>query len=256
MKKISYKNKEIGFKVRGEGFPVVFIHGMLMDHQRNKLYTNQLVKSGFKVIEVDIPGHGSSTYWTPRMNTLISSIKKIIDELNIDEYHCAGLSMGANISSELAINDIRVKKTVMVVPVISKRNSSKFFAKMVWKTVTNGKVTPYEFFKNTYKTNTSPDYPREKIESRIEEILSQRWEAFFGGVVWNGQINVAKNIEDLGNKVLVISGKFDQLAPLKYAKKVSTNLKTIPTNHSDITEKILGFGKNNLLVEFFNNKTK
>lgn len=248
---MKYKGKELNFSERGSGFPVVFIHGMLMDHQRDGLYTDSLVSQGFRVIELDIPGHGGSTYWTPKLGELIKSIKHIITRLKIKEYHCAGLSMGANIAGELALKDKRSRKVAMIAPVVSKTHVSKFFARMLVKTIRKGSISLREFFRNTYRTNTSPKYPTAKVEERIDEIFSQRKEAFLSGPLWNGQINAGKNISQLKERCLIISGKRDQLAPPKFAKEFLTNIKIIDANHSDISKKDLGYGKNNLLVKFF-----
>lgn len=248
---IKYKGKELQFSKRGEGFPVVFIHGMLMDHHRDGLYTDSLVSQGFKVIEIDVPGHGGSTYWTPKLGDLIESIKRMITRLKIKEYHCAGLSLGANLAGELALRDKRARKVVMIAPIVSKAHVYKFFAKMIAKTITEGSVSPRKFFRNTYKTNTSPEYPKDKVEKRIDEIFSQRKEAFLSGPLWESQINAGKNISKLKKRCLVISGKRDQLAPAKFAKEFSSNMKIIDVNHSDISKKDLGYGKNNLLVKFF-----
>ena len=253
MKKWPYDGKEIAYELKGKGKPVLFLHGGLTDHTTTGKFVDEIARNGFKVILMDFPAHGQSTYWTPSPKKVVSMIMDFITHLGLTEYYCIGHSMGAIIASELAVRDKRIKKVILLVPVISKWHSFSFFLEIIFRCLLELDISFVNIAKQGYIKNWLPERPGKRIEGRVEEFRRQRREAFLAGPYWAREINVGKNIRRLGRMCLVIAARFDAVAPLKYAERVATNLEVLDRNHSSIRREDFGKGKSNLFVKFFQN---
>ncbi|MFX1300155.1 MAG: alpha/beta fold hydrolase [Promethearchaeota archaeon] len=96
---IENRGVKIHYKVEGSGPALVLIHGGLssLEDWYDVDYVTQL-KDDFKLILVDLRGHGSSEQLDePTMysyDLMVEDIVKILDELDIDKVHVAGFSFG------------------------------------------------------------------------------------------------------------------------------------------------------------------
>lgn len=116
---ISFDNSKIYYEVRGEGIPVVLIHGFSNtgDSWKSAAVYTELQKAGFKVITPDLRGNGRSD--KPRTaegyerDAEAKDIIALIQHLQIKSYHVVGYSRGAIIASRLLILDDKVTKAVL-----------------------------------------------------------------------------------------------------------------------------------------------
>lgn len=250
MEKMPYEGKEVAYKLTGKGKPVLFIHGMLTDHSTTGKFVKEIAKNGFQVIQLDLPAHGGSTYWTRSMKKLIETIKDLITYLGLKRYDCIGHSMGAVIASQLAVSDPRMKKVVLVGPAISKGYASAFFLNVLLECLTEFDLSIPNIVRNFYTKNILPDYSKKVVDDRVAEVMRQRRGAFIGGFSWTMGVDVSENIRKLGKRCLIVAGRFDAVAPLKYAEAVAENLVVLERNHSNLKRKDFGEGKNNIFVRF------
>ncbi len=116
---IAADSVKIYYEVKGEGFPVVLIHGFTGNSQgwkRGKLYADLLAK-GYQVIVMDLRGNGRSdkphTDRAYANNAEAKDVMKLVSELGIKSYDLVGYSRGSIIVSSLLIMDRRVNKAVM-----------------------------------------------------------------------------------------------------------------------------------------------
>src|SRR6185312_564460 len=110
---------KIYYEVKGDGYPVVLVHGFTGTSQgwkRGKLY-GDLLKAGYQVIIMDLPGNGRSdkSYCDDAYadNAEAKDIMGLVTSLNIKSYDVVGYSRGSIIVSSLFILDKRVHKAVM-----------------------------------------------------------------------------------------------------------------------------------------------
>lgn len=91
------------YKIEGEGFPVLLIHGYLENHKMWKDISTELAKN-HKVIMPDLPGHGQSPNYADihSMELDATKIIEILDELKIEKVIVIGHSMGGYITLALA----------------------------------------------------------------------------------------------------------------------------------------------------------
>lgn len=116
----SFDGTKIYYEIRGEGFPVILIHGFSGTGEgwkRGPLYTD-LLNAGYKVIILDQRGNGRSD--KPHTDAAYANdaeAKDIIglaNSLNLKKYDIVGYSRGSIIASRLLVLDKqRVQKAVM-----------------------------------------------------------------------------------------------------------------------------------------------
>ena len=116
----SYDGVKIYYEVKGDGYPVLLIHGFSGTSQgwkRGQLY-GDLLKAGYKVIIIDQRGNGRSdkphTDAGYANDAEAKDIIGLITSLNIKQYNVVGYSRGSIIASRLLVLDSkRLNKTVM-----------------------------------------------------------------------------------------------------------------------------------------------
>ena len=246
-----FKDKELFYKTYGEGPPILFIHGIFMDHKRFENIAKDLMNAGFQVIAVDLPSHGNSTVRTFSTKSLIEILKALMSDLNHESYFSVGVSLGASISSELAVSDNRVKKSVSIFPVTSKQTSTQFLLGCTSDLVKKLNLTPRSFFHKIYRKNTSPEFSEDVIQERIDGIFSQSSNGIISDIVWGSQINSGKNLQKLGNTCLTIAGDKDKLAPKEHLQQICQNLIVIDSNHSDLEPAKLFEKGEHIIARFF-----
>ena len=115
----SFDGTKIYYEVRGQGEPVMLIHGFTGTGESWKkapVYS-LLLQNGFQVITLDLRGNGqsdkpheASAY---EHNAEIKDVMDLASKLRLKKYLVAGYSRGAIIAAELLTKDKRVKKAVL-----------------------------------------------------------------------------------------------------------------------------------------------
>ena len=90
---ISYQDRQVFFKIDGEGFPLVLLHGFCEDHR----IWNDLIPTveNAQIIRIDLPGFGGSE--TPEQASIdhyAAAVKQVLDHLGIRQCLLIGHSMG------------------------------------------------------------------------------------------------------------------------------------------------------------------
>lgn len=115
----SFDHTRIYYESRGEGEPVVLVHGFIVNSnswKQTALYTN-LLQAGYKVILLDLRGNGRSD--KPHDSTAYKNdaeakdIMLLLNKLGIKSYTAIGYSRGSIITARLLVLDKRVKAAVM-----------------------------------------------------------------------------------------------------------------------------------------------
>ncbi len=111
---------EIAYEDRGQGPPILLIHGFASNGRVNwedTGWVKTLLNAGRRVIAIDNRGHGESEklydpalYPAPEM---AEDACRLLDYLELEQADIMGYSMGARIAAFLAINDPgRVKRAI------------------------------------------------------------------------------------------------------------------------------------------------
>jgi pimeloyl-ACP methyl ester carboxylesterase len=96
---------QIGLAVSGRGVPLVVVHGFTAEGFLYAQTLHRLVRKGFKVVAIDMAGHGS-TQGLPanaaRLGDYAELMGRAIEELGIKSAVLAGHSMGGRIVAQVA----------------------------------------------------------------------------------------------------------------------------------------------------------
>jgi len=98
---------EVGVAVCGRGVPLVVVHGFSAEGVPYAQTLSRLVALGFKVVAIDVAGHGA-TLGLPTGAASLSSytelLGKALNHLGVEKAVLAGHSMGGRLVTELAAN--------------------------------------------------------------------------------------------------------------------------------------------------------
>lgn len=115
----SFDGTKIYYEVRGNGKPIVLVHGFIVNSNSWKgaaLYTD-LLKNGYKVIVLDMRGNGKSDKPHNAASYVNDAEAKdiigLMDFLKIKKYSVVGYSRGSIITSRLLLLDTRIKDAVI-----------------------------------------------------------------------------------------------------------------------------------------------
>ena len=102
MANFRYKTHSIFYQIKGEGEPVVFLHGFCSDHTVWDEFADDLAED-YQVLVMDLPGFGTSDV-IPNISIaeIAEILKALLDELGWQKITLIGHSMGGYISMAFA----------------------------------------------------------------------------------------------------------------------------------------------------------
>lgn len=95
MKKIEFQGGHIAYRLEGKGEPVVLLHGFCEDSRVWEDFKQDLLEEKFRVITIDLPGHGqSSPLATASIEGYAAGVLAVLDHLKLSQTVLIGHSMG------------------------------------------------------------------------------------------------------------------------------------------------------------------
>jgi pimeloyl-ACP methyl ester carboxylesterase len=115
----SFDSTKIYYEVHGSGFPVLLVHGFIVNStswKHTALY-DSLLAAGNKVILVDLRGNGRSdkphNEEAYQYDAETKDVMLLIKHLDITQYDVVGYSRGSIITARLLVWDKRIRKAVL-----------------------------------------------------------------------------------------------------------------------------------------------
>lgn len=92
------------YHIKGQGMPIVFIHPFVMGH--NVFQNQEPLAEHYQLIFFDLAGHGRSSRGDDPLtiHLLAAHLKKLLDELGIEQAVVCGYSHGGLVAQEFALN--------------------------------------------------------------------------------------------------------------------------------------------------------
>ena len=105
--RFNWKQYQLAYEVWGnEGVPCLLMHGILMDSEMNRGLARRFVTQGYKVVLLDLLGHGNSDKPTDprehRTDFYAQQGLACLDHLGMDKALIGGVSLGANTALQMA----------------------------------------------------------------------------------------------------------------------------------------------------------
>jgi pimeloyl-ACP methyl ester carboxylesterase len=122
----TWNDHSLAYEVHGEGPRVfVFIPGLLLSAACNRQLARGIAARGHRVVVPELLGHGRSD--APRHATeyrleyLADQVLALLDELGVDEAVVGGVSLGANVTLQLAVtHPERLRAAILEMPVLER----------------------------------------------------------------------------------------------------------------------------------------
>lgn len=103
MKYFTYQDRKIAYLIEGKGTPVLFVHAFGTDSSEWTDFKPEIIKAGYQVITLDLPGFGESEFIeNASIEVMADLIHKLVGALNLDKIIYIGHSMGGYIGMAFA----------------------------------------------------------------------------------------------------------------------------------------------------------
>jgi len=115
---------DLSYEVHGHGQrTVVLMHGILLDAHMNRRLASDLAGLGYRVVLLDLPGHGRSEHPRRasfhRMDAYALHVEALLDHLGVERAAVGGVSLGANVALFSAVRaPERIQALVVEMPVL------------------------------------------------------------------------------------------------------------------------------------------
>jgi pimeloyl-ACP methyl ester carboxylesterase len=102
------------------GIPLILLHQSPTSSVQYSEVMELLIDRGFRPIAVDTPGHGMSDPpdFEPSIKDYAQAIISLLDALDINSCHILGHHTGAQVATEVAILDDRIKSIILNTPLL------------------------------------------------------------------------------------------------------------------------------------------
>lgn len=163
---------------RGEGVPIVLLHGLTATRRYVVMGSRALERSGHRMIAYDARGHGhSSPAPTPDAYTyelLVADLRAVLDELGIERAALAGASMGAHTALRFALdNPARVVALGLITPAFDPQAPTTPDAYTGWDALAHGlRQGGVAGFLDAYNLHAVPERFRDTVATVLHQRLS------------------------------------------------------------------------------------
>ncbi|MEH7121004.1 alpha/beta fold hydrolase [Neobacillus vireti] len=121
-----YKQGKIFYEEKGSGEPLIFIHGVGLDHTMWNQQIDNLSDS-FRVIVYDMLGHGGSEHppGPYSLSQYVEQLSGLLEYLQIEKTHLVGFSMGGMVAQAFALTYKNKLKTLTIMNAVANRTAEQ-----------------------------------------------------------------------------------------------------------------------------------
>lgn len=224
--KTALANPAVSYVDAGSGpQTVLLVHGLASNAGFWRYNIGELARH-FRVIALDLPGYGKSQkgVYAYDMKFYAETIRKLLNDLNIDKVNFVGHSMGGQIGMTLAIEHPEmIDKLILLDPAgieAFERGEGNWLRSVV--TVEGVKLTNEEAIRRNLALNfyTWDDRLEWMVEERTRMAKAKEFDDFAYAVVRSvhGMLEqpTSKKLEKISRPTLIAYGKYDGLIPNPY----------------------------------------
>jgi 3-oxoadipate enol-lactonase len=215
-----YDSAKIHYEVRGQGEPLLLIHGGFLDLSMWDSQIDDLVKAGYQVIRYSDIGHGKTQQGNKEI-VGCAIAKKLLDTLKVKKVTIVGLSWGAMEAMDFALTyPERMNRLVLVSPGLNgaKRGIDSLVTKNteeMFKAVQRGDtlMVAEEFMRSwAYGPRRDKSLVNEDVRNKIKAIILKNLHRHWGGQ-WATLQNppAIERLAEIKSPTLLVLGEHDVL---------------------------------------------
>ena len=216
MSYVSVKGTDIYYEgTIGKTMPIIFVHGAGGSSQR---WSEQLLtlNGQYNTIALDLPGHGKSG---GNLLTSISDMAEFmadfVGSLSLGEFILVGHSMGGAIAQELALQDPKKVRGLILIGTGAKLRVSR----EILGTLAAGRI-PFRDADHLFGSAT-PEHKREAALREMNEVSPAVYLADFNAC---NKFDRLQAIKEIKVPCLIVVGDEDVMTPVKHSQFLQANL--------------------------------
>lgn len=208
-------NIKLNYRVIGEGYPVVFLHGFL---ESNTMWNSIIPKlKGIKAILVELPGHGDSPFYPygeeMSIRNISEDVNEVLNELSISKFSIVGHSLGGYVALDLKSIDENeaIEKIILLNshPWSDSEDKKKERTRVVNIVDHNKLLFLNEAIPNLFR---NPANFKAQVRTQLEEAVKMSEVAIIQALVAMRDRQEAMDVmKSIAQNCLVIQGKHDHL---------------------------------------------
>jgi pimeloyl-ACP methyl ester carboxylesterase len=220
----------LAYEVYGRGErTLIYLHGLLLDSHVNRRLARDLAAEGNRVILLDLPGHGASDKprraSAHRMDAYAQRVFHLMDGLGIDKAVVGGVSLGANVTLQMAMIDpSRLQGMLIEMPVLEQATPVAALIFVPLLTAAHYAAPVMRFV-----TRLAKRLPRERL-GPFDQVLGpllldpEEMVSVLHGILVGPVAPTAEDRQHMTVPSLVIGHASDRLHPLGDAAKLAKQL--------------------------------
>lgn len=215
-------NNILNYRIVGNGYPVVFLHGFLESNAMWEDIVGNLPK--IQAICIELPGHGQSPLLQDSLSliSISKAVKETLESMMIKQFSIVGHSLGGYVALHLAEDPDLTIKTIVLLHSHPWADSEK-------KKIDRDRVVKIvDYNKMLFLKEAIPSlyYNEAQNETQINHLIEDAYQMSEKAITQT--LIAMRNREDKtnvlkkwGKKVQIIQGEFDQLIDAKAMEETS-----------------------------------
>jgi 3-oxoadipate enol-lactonase len=259
MARIAVNGIHINYNEVGAGLPLVLIHGL---SDSSTLWSSIIPKlsTHYRTIALDLRGHGESEKpdMPYSMQLFSDDLLCFLQKLKIPSVHVVGLSLGAAVAQQLALDhQENIRSLILLSPFSYNDSILRENLEMLRGKVIMGGLSA--FFDAAIRLVVTQNYISANADAipqmKKESVRINSPAAILHAIDACINFNVRDRISQISQPALVISGGEDLLAPIRLAEQIHHSIKSsewkimegvghnllVPDKVQELTEMILEF---------------
>ncbi|OWT33662.1 hypothetical protein BGI41_01320 [Methanobrevibacter sp. 87.7] len=259
MTTININSINMNYKISGNGFPVVLIHG-LSDDLNYWRYLTKYLEKYYKVISMDLRGHGKTDEGNEKytINLIKDDVIKLLEKLNINKFHLIGFSLGGQISLKIAVENPELISKLILISTLPRSDE---YTKKNFKIMLDSLNESFESFYDTMIKYVLPeDIIREnknKLDNtKINQTKTKNQRAILKTLKTCNNFDIYNKLPEIKNKTLIIYGEDEEIISYNNIKELekipNSKIVSFPnTKHNILIKRNFNEAKN-LIINFLN----
>ena len=217
------------YEVIGEGKPLIFLHGM--GGSINQIKATYRPIEGIRLIVIDQQGHGQSSMDPQGISfrALVQDVITVADELGLDTFDIAGISMGAAVSLRVAIeHPLRVSRLCLIRNAWGNGPMSDRFSTLFGLLANYLEKQDYEGFVHHpmyLKLKSESEQATVSLRNFFTETAALKYPQKFKSIPMDRPFERWDQIDKLSTPALIFACHHDPVHPFELGQEIAAHLK-------------------------------